>query len=67
MLTEADLFPGPKELFWKMTKGSILYVEGKKPGPCTNIWRGKVVQVIHRKTGVSTDGSNNVMLLRQMW
>ena len=63
MLTEDDLFPEPTHAFWNMSNESILYVGGKKPGPCPKRWRGQVVQVIHCKTGVATEGSKNLMLL----
>ena len=63
---EADLLTGPKHTFWKMAKGSILYIGGKKAGNFLKIWRGKVAQVLHLKAGGSTDGVHNVMLLRKM-
>ena len=43
VLTEYDLLPGINNTFWNMFKGSILYVGGKKPGPCPKSWRGQVV------------------------
>ena len=43
VLTEADLLQDPTHSIWEMEKGSILYVDGKKPGPCPNGWRGQVV------------------------
>ena len=66
VLMEDNLVPGPKHAFWKMLKGSILYVGGNKPGPFSKGWMGQVVQVIHRKSGGSTDGTQTVMLLRRM-
>ena len=63
---EGNLLPGTKQNFYKMPKGSILYVGGQKPGPCTNVWRWQVLQVLHCKVEGDNYGANNVMLLRQM-
>ena len=49
-----------------MAKLSILYVEGKKLGPCPNGWRGKLVRVLNHTAGGATDGSHNALLLRKM-
>ena len=49
-----------------MAKGRILYVGGKKLGPCPKGWRGQVVRLLHCKAGGATNGEQNVMLLRQM-
>ena len=61
---EADLFPDSTHSFLKISKGSILYVRGKKPGTCPKWCRGKVVRVIHHKSGGETSGAKHLMLLR---
>ena len=65
MLTEVDLLPEPNHAFWNMAKGSILYVGLKMPGPLPKVCRGKVVQVLHRKTGGENYGPQNVIFLRR--
>ena len=66
MLTEADLLPGLKHIFWKMAKIIILYVWGKKPGPFPKGWMGQVVQVLHGKAGEAIDETQNVIMVNQM-
>ena len=51
VLKEADKFPGGNHLFWKISKGTLLILGGKKPLPHPNSWRRKVVQVLYRKVG----------------
>ena len=65
-LTESDMLPKSTHDFSKMAKVSILYVRVNKPGLCTKGWIGKVVQVLHLNMGGSTDGANNLILLRRM-
>ena len=60
---EAYKLPASTHAFWKIAKGSILYVRCNKPRPCQKGRRGKVVRVIHCKAGGSTNGANNLMLL----
>ena len=43
VLKEADKFPGGNHLFWKISKGTLLILGGKKPLPHPNSWRRKVV------------------------
>ena len=59
MLTEADILPGIKNTFGNISKGSILYVGGKKLSTCPKLCGGKVVQVLHRKEGGENDGGKN--------
>ena len=66
MLTKYDLLPYPKHSFCKRGKGSILYIGGNKPGSCPKGWRGKLVQLLHHKSGGETDGANNVIFFRRM-
>ena len=44
----------------------MLYADRKKPGACTNVWRGEIVRVLYCKAGGATEEAHNVMLLRQM-
>ena len=62
MLLEAGLLQDRRHTSWNMAKGSILYVGGKKPGPCPKGWRGKVLRVLHCKAGGATYGAHNGML-----
>ena len=66
LLTESDILSDPTHDFCNTAKRSILYISGKKPGPFSKGWRGKVVQVLHRKSGGETDGEKNFMLLRRL-
>ena len=43
MLIEDDILPKSMHVFWKMAKGSVLYVSGKKPGSWPKGCMGQVV------------------------
>ena len=45
------MLPESTHDFWKMAKGRVLYVGGKKPGPWPKGWMRQVVQVLHLKEG----------------
>ena len=61
-------YPGPDTpgRNYERSKGGVLYVSGNKPRPQPKGWRGKVVQVLHRKAGGATDGAQNIILMMRM-
>ena len=62
----AGQLPELNHPFWKIYKGSVMYVNGKKYWMYPKIWRWQVVRLLHCKLGGETDGAKNILLMTRM-